>query len=114
MELVRCKSRPCGRKRKVAVPADGGGKRGEGLSKRNDRAEVPAVVVIINAHPPRTPHDHMDSINRTFDDEQLDVSIDSLAKNVVFFPLYYKLVLKIYKNIDTPPAAHLYLQSRRD
>ena len=46
MELVRCKSRPCGpkrkvavprprpcgRKRKVAVPADGGGKRGEGLS----------------------------------------------------------------------------------
>jgi len=45
----------------------------------------------------------MDSINRPFDDEQLDVSIDSLAKNVVFFPLYYKLVLKIYKNIRHQP-----------
>jgi hypothetical protein len=89
------------------VPADGGGKRGAGLRKRKDSAEVPAVVVVINAHPPRTPHDHMESINRPFADEQLDVSIGSPAKNVVFFPLYYKLE-------HTPPAAHLYVQSRRD
>jgi hypothetical protein len=42
---------------------------------------------------------HTHRAHRPFADEQLDVSIDSLAKNVVFFPLYYKLVLKIYKNI---------------
>jgi hypothetical protein len=68
MELVRCKSRPCGRKRKDST---------EG------------AVVVVNAYPPRTPHDQMERISRPFADEQLDVSIDSLAKNVVFFPLYY-------------------------
>jgi hypothetical protein len=101
MELVRCKSRPCGRKRKVAVPrtrnenggsdqvpADGGGKRGAGLRKRKDSTE--GAVVVVNAHPPRTPHDQMERINRPFAGDQLDVSIESLAKNVVFFPLYYK------------------------
>ena len=41
----------------------------------------------------------MERINRPFADDQLDFSIVSLAENVVFFPLYYKLVLKIYKNI---------------
>jgi hypothetical protein len=81
------------------VPADGGGKRG---AKRKDSAEVPAVVVI-NAHPPRTPHDHIERINRPFADAQVDVSIGSLAENVVFFPLYYKLVLKMYKNIRHQP-----------
>jgi hypothetical protein len=50
MELVRSKSRPCGRKRKVAVsrtrsenggseqvPGDGGGKRGAGLRSQAER-----------------------------------------------------------------------------
>jgi hypothetical protein len=84
MELVRSKSRPCGRKRKVTVsrtrsengaseqvPGDGGGKRGgRGFArKRKDSAEG-AVVVVVNAHPPRTPHDHIDRINRPFADEQ--------------------------------------------
>ena len=71
------------------VPADGGGKRGAGLRKRKDSAEgVVVLAVVVNAHPPRTPHDHMERINRPFADDQLDFSIVSLAENVVFFPLY--------------------------
>ena len=73
------------------MPADGGGKRGAGLRKRKDSAEgVVVLAVVVNAHPPRTPHDHMERINRPFADDQLDFSIVSLAENVVFFPLYYK------------------------
>ena len=71
----RSKSLPCDRKRKVAPslgPATrtaarskcllllGGGKRGAGHSKRKDSAE--GAVVVVDAHPPRTPHDHMDRI----------------------------------------------------
>jgi hypothetical protein len=36
--------------------------------KRKDSAE--GAVVVVNAHPPRTPHDHIDRINRPFADEQ--------------------------------------------
>jgi hypothetical protein len=54
---------------------------GAGLRKRKDSAE--GAVVVVNAHPPRTPHDHIDRINCPFADEQLDFSIDSLAENVV-------------------------------
>ena len=69
------------------MPADGGGKRGAGLRKRKDSTEG-AVVVVVNAHPPRTPHDHMERNNRPFADNQLDFSIVSLAENVVFFQRY--------------------------
>jgi hypothetical protein len=73
------------------VPADGSGKRGAGLRKRKDSAEgVVVLAVVVIAHPPRTPHDHMERINRPFADDQLDFSIVSLAKNVVFSPLFYK------------------------
>jgi hypothetical protein len=72
------------------VPAVGGGKRGAGHSKRKDSAE--GAVVVVDAPPPRTPHDHMDrsNLNCTFADEQLDFSIGSLAENVESVPLYYK------------------------
>ena len=75
------------------MPADGGGKRGAGLRKRKDSAEGAVVLaVVVNTHPPRTPHDHdhMERINRPFADDQLGFSIVSLAENVVFFPLYCK------------------------
>jgi hypothetical protein len=63
---------------------------GAGHSKRKDSAE--GAVVVVDAHPPRTPHDHMDRINCPFADEQLDFSIGSPAKNVEYFPLYYKIL----------------------
>ena len=73
------------------MPAVGGGKRGAAHSKREDSAEGAVVfAVVVNEHPPRTPHDHMERINRPFADDQLDFSIVSLAENVVLFPLYYK------------------------
>ena len=75
------------------MPADGGGKRGAGLRKRKDSAEgVVVLAVVVNAHPPRTPHDHMERINRPFADDQLDFSIVSPAKNVEYFLLYYKIL----------------------
>jgi hypothetical protein len=65
MELVRDQSRPrpcgrkrkvavprplpCGRKRKVAVPADGDGKRGAGLRKRKDSAvKLPDLALVLS------------------------------------------------------------------
>jgi hypothetical protein len=32
--------------------------------------------LLLHAHLPRTPHDHMERINRPFADDQLDVLID--------------------------------------
>jgi hypothetical protein len=67
------------------VPAVGGGKRGAGHSKRKDSAE--GAVVVVDEPLPWT-----EAINCTFADEQLDFSIDSLAENVEYFPLYYKIL----------------------
>jgi hypothetical protein len=86
----RAVSRICNENGLEQVPAVGGGKRGVGHSKRKDSAE--GAVVVDDAHPPRTPHDHMDRINCPFADEQLDFSIDSPAKNVEYFLLYYKIL----------------------
>jgi hypothetical protein len=65
-----------------------GGERGAGLRKWKDSAEVPVVVVVVvNAHPPRTPHDHMERINRPFADDQLDLTIVRVLRRMLsFFP----------------------------
>jgi hypothetical protein len=81
----RAVSRTCNENGSEQVPAVGGGNRGAGHSKRKDSAEGAVVVFVVDAHSPRTPHDHMDRVNCPFADEQLDFSIDSSAKNVEYF-----------------------------
>jgi hypothetical protein len=58
---------------------------GRGFASGKTALKALLLLLVLNAHPPRTPHDHIDRINRPFAGEQLDFSIGSLAENVVFF-----------------------------
>jgi hypothetical protein len=98
----RAVSRTCNENGSEQVPAVGGGKRG---GRQRDSAE--GAVVVVDVHPPRTPHDHMDRINCPFADEQLDFSIGSPAKNVEYFLLYYKIMYPFRGELAKYALAHI-------
>ena len=73
------------------MPAVGGGKRGGSIASGKTALKALLLLLMHTHHAHRTTT-WTETINCTFADEQLDFSIGSLAENVEYFPLYYKVL----------------------
>jgi hypothetical protein len=65
---------------------------GRGIASGKTALKALLLLLLMHTHHAHRTTTWAEAINCAFADEQLDFSIDSLAENVEYFPLYYKIL----------------------